>query len=59
MDDAVQIRRLAGQCLKRIPLDRKLRLLGVRAGSLVRADAPASPVVVAPDTGLGRTPALF
>ena len=35
--DALAIRRAAGDCLKRTPLDRKLRLLGVRAGSLVRA----------------------
>ena len=38
-DDAREIRRAAGQCLKRVPLDRKLRLLGVRAGSLCHADA--------------------
>jgi DNA polymerase-4 len=35
--DAHTIRRAAGECLKRTPLDRRLRLLGVRAGSLVRA----------------------
>ncbi len=34
--DAVQIRRAAGQCLKRAPLDQRLRLLGVRVGSLVK-----------------------
>ena len=59
VDDAVQIRRLAGLCLKRVPLDRKLRLLGVRAGSLVRADAadaePALPARVEP----GQTTPLF
>ena len=38
-DDAAEIRRAAGQCLKRVPLERKLRLLGVRAGGLCRADA--------------------
>lgn len=38
--DPVQIRRAAGQCLKRAPLDRKLRLLGVRVTGLVRRDAP-------------------
>ncbi|MFN5349514.1 MAG: Y-family DNA polymerase [Polaromonas sp.] len=32
--DATTIRQVAGQCLKRIPLDKKLRLLGVRAGTL-------------------------
>ncbi|WP_332684612.1 DNA polymerase IV, partial [Bosea sp. (in: a-proteobacteria)] len=32
--DAAAIRRAAGECLKRVPLERRLRLLGVRAGSL-------------------------
>ena len=32
--DAKTIRQTAGQCLKRVPLDKKLRLLGVRAASL-------------------------
>jgi DNA polymerase-4 len=37
------IRRAAGECLKRVPLERKIRLLGVRVGSLVRSarEAPA------------------
>ncbi|HTY99852.1 MAG TPA: DNA polymerase IV, partial [Rhodocyclaceae bacterium] len=39
--DAGEIRRAAGQCLKRVPLDRKLRLLGVRVGGLVRPGAEA------------------
>ena len=34
--DAATIRRFAGQCLKRVPLERRLRLLGVRVGSLVK-----------------------
>jgi DNA polymerase IV len=34
--DAASIRRAAGECLKRVPLDRRLRLLGVRIGSLER-----------------------
>ncbi|HEY1092479.1 MAG TPA: DNA polymerase IV [Burkholderiaceae bacterium] len=34
--DARAIRQAAGQCLKRVPLERKLRLLGVRVGSLVK-----------------------
>ena len=38
--DAATIRRLAGQCLKRAPLHKRLRLLGVRVGSLVPS-APA------------------
>ena len=36
-DDARAIRRSAGVCLKRVPLERRLRLLGVRAGALRRA----------------------
>jgi DNA polymerase-4 len=35
--DATMIRRIAGRCLKRVPLVQPLRLLGVRVGSLVRA----------------------
>ena len=35
-NDAATIRHTAGLCLKRVPLDRRLRLLGVRVGSLVR-----------------------
>ena len=38
--DPAAIRRAAGECLRRVPLDRKLRLLGVRAGALQRQDAP-------------------
>jgi DNA polymerase IV len=40
--DAAAIRRAAGECLKRVPLDRRIRLLGVRVGSLSR------PVTVEP-----------
>ena len=32
--DAQIIRRAAGECLKRVPLDRRIRLLGVRVGAL-------------------------
>jgi DNA polymerase IV len=32
--DAAAIRRAAGECLKRVPLDRRIRLLGVRVGAL-------------------------
>lgn len=35
--DAAEIRRTAGLALKRAPLDRPLRLLGVRVGALARA----------------------
>ena len=37
--DAQVIRRTAGLCLKRAPLERRLRLLGVRVGGLVTAGA--------------------
>jgi DNA polymerase-4 len=43
--DAAAIRRAAGECLKRVALDRRIRLLGVRVGALSKsgADAPAHP----------------
>ncbi len=34
--DAAAIRRAAGECLKRVPLDRRIRLLGVRVGALAK-----------------------
>jgi DNA polymerase-4 len=37
--DPVAIRRAAGECLRRAPLDRKLRLLGVRASALLPNDS--------------------
>jgi DNA polymerase-4 len=46
--DARTIRRAAGECLKRVPLDRRIRLLGVRistlcnAGEVARAEAVAA-----------------
>ena len=33
--DGMQIRKAAGECLKRVPLDQKIRLLGVRASGLI------------------------
>ncbi|MDR0275250.1 MAG: DNA polymerase IV [Burkholderiaceae bacterium] len=38
-NDARRIRQVAGQCLKRVDLTRKLRLLGVRVGTLVKLDS--------------------
>ncbi len=38
--DPATIRRAAGECLRRVPLEHKLRLLGVRAGTLSPSDAP-------------------
>lgn len=73
--DGATIRRLAGQCLKRVPLDKRLRLLGVRASSLARqgeemASGPSGSAgrrgsVGTPDSGaaeplgVGRTAPLF
>jgi DNA polymerase-4 len=39
--DARIIRRAAGECLRRAPLEQKLRLLGVRASALSSAHAPS------------------
>ena len=36
--DAKEIRQFAGQCLKRAPLQKRLRLLGVRVGALLKAE---------------------
>jgi DNA polymerase IV len=52
--DAAVIRRAAGECLKRVPLDRRIRLLGVRVGGLSKPGAaPALPAARA------REPSLF
>ena len=52
--DAHVIRRVAGECLKRVPLERRLRLLGVRMGGLSRAES----VEVEHDSA-EPTPSLF
>jgi DNA polymerase-4 len=48
VQDAATLRRVAGQCLKRVDLSRRLRLLGVRVGSLTPVEAgvplPSAPV---------------
>jgi DNA polymerase IV len=50
--DSVVIRRNAGLCLKRAPLERRLRLLGVRVGGLVRrGEAPGESVPMFPEAG--------
>jgi DNA polymerase-4 len=51
--DAAAIRRAAGECLKRVPLDRRIRLLGVRVGALIKAGAHA------PADTSARAPTLF
>jgi DNA polymerase-4 len=66
--DGRTIRQVAGQCLKRVPLERPLRLLGVRVGTLVRADEAPAPASVAAAPGkrpridaeaTATTPSLF
>jgi DNA polymerase-4 len=46
--DAATIRSAAGACLKRVPLDRRIRLLGVRVGSLSRPGAEPPRAAPAP-----------
>ena len=41
------IRRVAGECLKRVPLERRIRLLGVRVAGLAEASSPPSQVIAA------------
>lgn len=43
--DAQTIRQTAGRCLKKAMLEQRLRLLGVRAGGLCKADALPSPAL--------------
>ena len=43
--DAPTIRQTAGRCLKKAILEQRLRLLGVRAGGLCKADALSSPAL--------------
>ncbi|WP_341886916.1 DNA polymerase IV [Variovorax sp. YR752] len=47
--DARAIRRAAGECLKRVDLSRRLRLLGVRAGALARLSDLVAPLPPAPE----------
>lgn len=49
--DARTIRRAAGECLKRVDLTRRLRLLGVRAGALERLADLVAPRHAALDEG--------
>ena len=39
IQDAAALRTACGQCLKRVPIERRIRLLGVRAGGLCRPEA--------------------
>ena len=53
--DGKAIRQTAGQCLKRVPLERPLRLIGVRVGALVRVDS-AEATTPATRASRSRTP---
>jgi len=44
--DAAAIRQLAGQCLKRAPLHKRLRLLGVRVGALLKVSVAGNAEMV-------------
>ena len=44
--EARTIRRAAGECLKRVDLSRRMRLLGVRAGNLARLDELLNPAAL-------------
>ena len=58
--DAKTIRHAAGLCLKRVPLERRLRLLGVRIGSLALVDIAQSAIIsVAPQVATAAEPGLF
>ncbi len=60
--DAKRIRQVSGQCLKRVDLTRRIRLLGVRVGSLVKAGtAPpeATRYIAAEENPHGQTELLF
>lgn len=48
--DPAIIRRAAGECLRRVPLEHKLRLLGVRAGTLTSRKNPEA----APESAQGE-----
>jgi DNA polymerase-4 len=51
-DDAAAIRRAAGECLKRVPLDRRLRLLGVRLSALSHHGEHDAPDAASPQAEL-------
>ena len=57
--DGKTIRQIAGQCLKRVPLERPLRLLGVRVGTLALAASTAANRLPTDDDLATRTQSLF
>ncbi len=52
--DGAAIREAAGQCLKRVNLSRRLRLLGVRVGGLVRLGRDGQPLAPPRAAAAGR-----
>ncbi|SEA33097.1 DNA polymerase IV [Variovorax sp. YR216] len=52
--DAKAIRQVGGQCLKRVPLERPLRLLGVRVGALLKATEADAAKLARANPGGGR-----
>ena len=57
LDDAVALRRAAGSCLKRVPLERRIRLLGVRAGALSKPGS--APLLIKAEREPERELSLF
>ncbi len=57
--DGKTIRQIAGQCLKRVSLERPLRLLGVRVGTLALAASATANRPRTDDDLAARTPSLF
>jgi DNA polymerase-4 len=57
--DAATIRRAAGECLKRVPLDRRIRLLGVRVGALSRPGETVQAGKANAPVGEAPAPTLF
>ena len=58
-DDPRRIRQLAAQCLKRVDLSRRFRLLGVRVGSLLRRQDWQVQKANEPQAGYGESESLF
>jgi DNA polymerase-4 len=63
--DARTLRQVAGQCLKRVPLQQRLRLLGVRVGALAKRsdmfadNAPGAPLLAREEPAEPQTGQLF
>ena len=63
--DAHTLRQVAGQCLKRVPLQQRLRLIGVRVGTLAKRsevfaeNAPGAPQLAREQQAVPQTGQLF